>query len=41
MSMVSTIGFSDMPDIMVWSDITFDIALWLISKMAAQDQTIN
>ena len=35
MIFVSTIGFSGMPDLVVWSEITLDIALWLKSKMAA------
>ena len=43
MNFVSTIGFSGMPDLVVWSEITLDIALWVKSKMAAifQGQTIN
>ena len=32
---VSTIGFSDMLDLVVWSEKTLDIALWVKSKMAA------
>ena len=35
MIFVSTIGFSSMPDLVVWSEITLDIALWVKSKMAA------
>ena len=35
MIFVSTIGFSGIPDLVVWSKITFDIALWVKSKMAA------
>ena len=35
MIFVSTIGFSGMPDLVVWSEITFDIDLWVKSKMAA------
>ena len=35
MIFVSTIGFSGMPDLVVWSEITLDIALWVKSKMAA------
>ena len=34
MIFVSTIGFSGMP-YPVWPEITFDIALWVKSKMAA------
>ena len=43
MIFVSTIGFSGMPDLVVWSEITLNIALWLKSKMAAifKSQTIN
>ena len=43
MILVSTIGFSGMPDLVVWSEITLDIALWVKYKMAAfvQGQTIN
>ena len=33
--MVSTIGFSCMPGIMVWPEIILDIALWVKSKMAS------
>ena len=29
MIFVSTIGFSGMPDLVVWPEITFDIALWV------------
>ena len=35
MILVSTIGFSGMPDIEVWSKNSLDIALWVKSKMAA------
>ena len=35
MIFVSTIGFSGMPDLVVWPEITLDIALWVKSKMAA------
>ena len=35
MILVSTIGFSGMPGLVVWSEITLDIALWAKSKMAA------
>ena len=35
MVFVSTMGFSGMPDLVVWSEITLDIALWVESKMAA------
>ena len=35
MIFVSTIGFLGMPDLVVWSKITLDIALWVKSKMAA------
>ena len=43
MIFVSTIGFSGMPDLVVWSKITLNIALWVKSRMAAifQGQTIN
>ena len=34
MIFVSTIGFSGMPDQVVWSEIALDIALWVKSKMA-------
>ena len=34
MILVSTIGFSCMPDTMVWLEISLDIALWVKSKMA-------
>ena len=34
MILVSTKGFSGMPDIMVWPEIILDIALWVNSKMA-------
>ena len=33
--LVSTIGFSGMPDLVVWSEINLAIALWVKSKMAA------
>ena len=29
MIFVSTIGFSGMPDLVVWPEITLDIALWV------------
>ena len=32
---VSTIGFSGMPDLVLWSEIILDIALRVKSKMAA------
>ena len=35
MLFVSTIGFSGMPDLVVFSELTLDIALWVKSKMAA------
>ena len=35
MILVPTIGFSDMPDIMMWPEIILDIALWVKSKMAS------
>ena len=35
MILVSTIGFSCLPNIMVWPEITLDIALWVKSKMAS------
>ena len=35
MIFVSTIGFSGMPDLVVWSEITLDIALWVKSMIAA------
>ena len=35
MIFVSTIGFSGMADLVVWSEITIHIALWVKSKMAA------
>ena len=35
MILLSTTGFSGMPDLVVWSEITLDIALWVKSKMAA------
>ena len=43
MIFVSTIGFSGIPDLVVWSKITFDIALWVKSRMALffQGKTIN
>ena len=33
MILVSTMDFSDMPDIMVWPAIILDIALWVKSKI--------
>ena len=43
MVLVSIIRFSGMTDLVVWSKITLDVALWLKSKMAAfaQGQTVN
>ena len=35
MIFVSTIGFSGIPDLVVWAEIPLDIALWVKSKMAA------
>ena len=35
MILVSTIRFSGMPDLVVLSEITLDVALWVKSKMAA------
>ena len=35
MILVSIIGFSGMSDLVVWSEILLDIALWVKSKMAA------
>ena len=35
MILLSTIGFSGMPDLVVWSVIILDIALWVKSKIAA------
>ena len=35
MIFVSTIGFSGMPDLVMWSEITLDIASWVKYKMAA------
>ena len=35
MILVSTIEFSGMPDLVVWSEITIDFALWVKSEMAA------
>ena len=35
MILMSTIGFSGKPDLVVWSEIILDIALWVKSKMAA------
>ena len=32
---VSTIGFSGMPDLVLWAGMILDIALWVKSKMAA------
>ena len=34
MILVSTKRFSSMPDLVVWSEITLDVALWVKSKMA-------
>ena len=34
MILVSTIGFSCMPDMVVWFESTLDIALWVKAKMA-------
>ena len=43
MIFVSAIGFAGMPNLVVWSEITLDIVLWVKSKMAAifQGQTIS
>ena len=38
---VSTIWFSGMPDPVVWSEITLDVALWVKFKMAAFCQRSN
>ena len=35
MILVSTMGFSGTPDIVVWPENTLDIALWVKFKMAA------
>ena len=35
MILVSTIGFSYMPDIVIWPEIILDIELWVKSKMAS------
>ena len=35
MIFMATIGFSGMPDLVVWSEITLDIVLWVKSKMVA------
>ena len=35
MILVSTIRFSGMPDVVVWSEIILDVALWVKSNMAA------
>ena len=35
MILIFIIGFSCMPDIMVWPEIILDIALWVKSKMAS------
>ena len=35
MILVSTMDFSDMPDIMVLQEIILDIVLWVKSKMAS------
>ena len=32
---LSTLRFSGMPDLVVWSEITLDVAFWVKSKMAA------
>ena len=34
MILVSTMGFSGMHDLVVWSEITLHIALWVKSNMA-------
>ena len=39
--LVSIKGFSGMPDLVVWSKITLDIAVLIKSKMTAQGQTIK
>ena len=38
---VSTVRFSGMPDLVVWSEIILDVALWVKSKMAAFCQRSN
>ena len=35
MIFVPTIGFSGMPDLVVWSEMNFDISLWVKFKRAA------
>ena len=35
MILVSTVGFSCMPEIVMWPESTLDIALFIISNMAA------
>ena len=35
MIFVSIIGFSGMPDLVVWSEVAMDIALWVKSDMVA------
>ena len=43
MILVSTIWFSGMPDLVVWSEITLDVALWVNPRWPpfAQGQTVN
>ena len=41
MILVSTMGFSGMPDLVVWSEITLDMALWVKSKMPAIRLRLN
>ena len=44
MILVSTVGFSGMPDLMMWSAITLDIALWVENPRwppFVQGQSIN
>ena len=41
MILVSTIRFSGMSDLVVWSEITLDVALWANTKMAVICPTSN
>ena len=41
MILVPTIGFSGMPDIMMWPEIILDIALWVKSKMASISASLS
>ena len=41
MIFVSTMVFSGMSDLVVWSEITLDIALWVKSKIAAISSRSN